>query len=1045
MLNEKQLKTVLALIVFGLAFAVYLATMAPTVSFWDCGELVGASNILGNPHPPGNPLFTTLARVFILVAPFKEAATRVNFISALTSALTVMMCFLFIVKLLAIVFQGKLSRFATYVSAAIGCALVTFSDTFWFSAVEAEVYGTSMLLVMCISWLSLDWYERRGTPKANRILLLITYLGFLGMGVHPFSFITIPAVGLFIIFSDENHRKNWLGFVLILGGFVLANVIAKGAHKDMVWAYGAVLVLGAIVYASVPDMKFDLPLAVTGLGLFSIVFDIGDFIFYAIATLVVAIVAKLIAKTPEAKSRWKLSMLLTLVALLGFSSYSYVPIRSSVNPNIDENEPRTWTTFKEYLERKQYGSESMLSRAFHRRGTLVHQLLVHPHMGYGGYMLSQYFPWKVGETRMDENEPVVRDIIKEHKFNTLWKNLGDKPGWQMFIFLLFQFPFLYGGYLVYKRNPHLGAYLLILYAATSYGLVFYMNFADGSQMEMRDYEYWKQQNFNAQARPENVHIEVRDRDYFFTPGFMYMGILFGVASAFLLNKLGQRSGGGGALPKGVGVALLALAVAVPAYSNYKEHNRHGDYIPWDYAYNLLMSCRPNSVLFTNGDNDTFPLWFIQEVEGVRKDVRVVNLSLVNTNWYVKQLKTHEPKLTVGFSDEEINTLEPQPWRFKQAVGFKVPNSNISVEIEPRGYLKVQDIMVLHIVQNNYPKHPIHFAVTVSDDNMMGLEKYLVMEGMVYTLVEERKNKEIDAAVTARMVDSVYRFRGLGDPKLFVDLNTEGLLTNYSATNFRLVMWAQERLTEIERQLEDLKKRPNPSDSVKVAIAAKEAEKNEKIAFAEKYLDLNARILPREWRNNYYGAQLYASVKDFDKAESFYRKGIKDAPNPRLFGANLAQLYIEQSKFAQAESLLNELKKTAPNDFELWYGLSDLYQKRGDLKKAYEVLSEWLKGNPSHQYASMVTQQLQFLESQIRNQSAPALPPGDSGKPSADAKGVPASGSTITAEAPSSKPAGKPAAGGIPGLGEPAKGKPAEAKGKEKDTALKGTPAPAGKS
>jgi tetratricopeptide (TPR) repeat protein len=457
---------------------------------------------------------------------------------------------------------------------------------------------------------------------------------------------------------------------------------------------------------------------------------------------------------------------------------------------------------------------------------------------------------------------------------------------------------------------------------------------------------------------------------------MFMGILFGVASAFLLNKLKERSKGRNGLPRGVGVAILTVASVIPAWSNWREHDRTGDYIPWDYAYNLLQSCKPNSVLFTNGDNDTFPLWFIQEVENIRKDVRVVNLSLVNTNWYVKQLKTHEPKLNIGFTEEEINQLEPQAWRYKQTVQIKIPNSAIVADLEPRPYLKVQDIMVLHIVQNNYPSRPIHFAVTVGDENMMGLEKYLIMEGMVYTLVEEKKNKEIDAAATARMVDSVYRFRGLGDPSLFVDLNTEGLLTNYSATNFRLVMWAQEKLGAIQHQLDDLKKAAGsaPSDSLKAAIAAKEKERDGKIAFAEKYLQLNARILPREWRNNYYGAQLYQSVKDYPKAEAYYKKGLQDAPNPRFFGANLAQLYNEQNKSAQAESLLNALKSGAPNDFELWYGLSDLYQKRGDLKKAHDVLSEWLRGNPSHQYAGMVSQQIQFLESQMRA-PAPSPAPG----------------------------------------------------------------------
>jgi tetratricopeptide (TPR) repeat protein len=383
---------------------------------------------------------------------------------------------------------------------------------------------------------------------------------------------------------------------------------------------------------------------------------------------------------------------------------------------------------------------------------------------------------------------------------------------------------------------------------------------------------------------------------------------------------------------------------------------------------------------------------------------VVNLSLVNTNWYIHQLKSHEPKLAVGFTKEEIDAMEPQPWRFKQTVSFKVPNSAITVDLEPRSYLKVQDIMVLHIVQNNYPKHPIHFAVTVSDDNMMGLDKYMLMEGMVYTLTEDKRNKEIDAAATARMVDSVYRFRGLGDPKVYIDLNTEGLLTNYSATNFRLVMWAQEQIAALDKQLADLEKAAgaNASDSLKAQLEAKRKARVEKIAFAEKYLDLNSRILPREWRNYYYGAQFYSAIKDQVKAEKYYKLGIAEAPNAKIFGANLAQLYIEQGKFAQAESLLVSLKQGAPADFELWYGLSELYQKQGQWKKAQETLSDWLRMNPSHQYAAMVSQQLQFLDTQIRNQAPPAPAKSDTGLiPAAagSASGIPG----LAPESPAKKP------------------------------------------
>lgn len=983
MLNDKKLKIILALGVFAVAMGFYLATIAPTVSFWDCGELAACTNILGNPHPPGNPTYFLLGRAIILLGFFTKPVVMTNLLSVTSTALMSMMAFLFVEKFLGLLFKDGISRFNRYCSAIIGAFLVTFSDTVWFSAVETETYGTSFLVIMLVAWLALYWYEHKDSSKGTRALLLLVYLGFLGMGVNHFGIIAVPVVGLFVIFADETKRGDIL---LILTGFAVLSAI----------------------------------------------YDIGDFPIITSVMLVICLVARLLSSTQLWKNRASFSMWICICALLGFSAYIYVPIRSYTNVNIDENEPKTWGIFKEYLERKQYGSESMLARAFHRRAEVQNQLLVHPHMGYGGYMLAQYFPWKVGETRADEDAPVVRKFPVQHKFETLWTLLGSKPRIQFFFFVLFQFPFLYGGYLAYKKNPALGVFVLMLYAFSSYFLLFYMNFADGSQMELRDYQYWKSINFNPAQRPENVHIEVRDRDYFFTPAFIFMGILFGIASAFLLNKLGSLKDKGPGLARGTGVALVCLALVVPVYSNFHEHNRRGNYIPWDYAYNLLMSCRKDAVLFTNGDNDTFPLWFMQEVEGVRKDVRVVNLSLVNTNWYIHQLKTHDPKLVIGFTDEEIDALEPQPWRFKQAVGFKVPNSAITVELEPRPYLKVQDIMVLHIVQNNYPKHPIQFAVTVSDDNMMGLEKYLIMEGMVYTLVEEKKNKEIDAVETARMVDSVYRFRGLGDPKVFVDLNTEGLLTNYSATNFRLVMWAQEKVGELDRQLEELRKRPNPTDSVKVAIAAKEAEKNEKIATAEKYLQLNARILPREWRNDYYGAQFYAAIKDYGKAEQYYKKGISEAPSPKLFGANLAQLYMEQNKFPQAESLLNNLKNSSPGDFELWYSLSDLYQKRGELRKAREVLSEWLRANPAHQYASMVNQQIQFIDGQIRNQSMPAVPKADSG--------------SQTVKPQASAPA--PGAGGIPGLGSGAapagaapKVAPKSGNSKSKDTALKAPAAP----
>ncbi len=921
MLNEKKLDWILALTVFLAAFAVYFSTMAPTVSFWDCGELIAASHILGNPHPPGNPFFTLLIRAFIIVLPFAEIAARANFVSVVTMALAATMASLFVLKALRILFRnGAMNRFAMYTGALVGGFLVAFSDTIWFSAVEAEAYGAAMLIVMTVSWLSLHWYEHRGTPKADRTLLLMAYTGFLGVGIHLFSLVTLPIVGIFMV-CDKETRKN-------------------------------------------------IPLIGAGIAAFSVVYDVGDFLYYTGGALVICALALLFARAPEWRRRWTLGALFSLVALLGFSSYAYVPIRTAVNVSLDEAESKTWPVFREYLERKQYGSESMITRALHRRAHLQNQILVHPHMGYGGYMLAQYFPWKVGDTDAESKEVLERKVFgKELKFETLNDALGSSPRAQLALFLLLQFPFLYGGWLVYRRNKMIGIYLLALYGATSYGLIFYLNFADGTQMELRDFEFWKSAGFDPNQRPAPVHLEVRERDYFFTPGFMYMGILFGVAAAFLLDWISKRRK---VLVRPVGVVLVALAFAVPVWSNYREHNRGGDYVPYDYAWNLLNSCRPNSILFTNGDNDTFPLWFLQEVEGVRKDVRVVNLSLVNTNWYMHQLTEHEPALKIGFTPEQIDALQPQPWSFKGPVEISVPGTKIRYQLAPLPYLRVQDIMILHIVQNNFPAHPVHFAVTIGGDNAMGLDQFTIMEGLVYTLTEERRNREIDVPVTAHMVDSVYRFRGLGDPKVFLDANTAGLLTNYSSTNFRLAAWAQDSLQKVLPRIA-------AAAAGSPARAELEAQRDAMANFAEKYLNLNARILPTEWRVHYYAGQLYQQIGKTAKADSAFIAGMNiPGPNAKVFAMNLAQSYMKQGRVAEAKAALATMVKRFPDDLEVAFALSEIDQQSGDLAGARDELAAWLSRNPSHQYAQAVQQQIQQMDANLRN--APSAPQAPSAAP-----------------------------------------------------------------
>ncbi len=934
MSSERKLRLIGALVAFGVALITYLVTLAPTLSFWDCGEFIAAANILGIPHPPGTPFFIILAKGFIDFMPFEDIAKRVNFISALTSALTVMMVFLFTGKLLSFVLRDKASRIAIF-SAALGAAfLVTFSDTVWFNAVEAEVYGAAMFFIMTISYLSLLWVENRNTPQGARYLIFICYLAFLGVGLHLYTMMTIPAIFVLMLLVDKESRRNW-------------------------------------------------PLWITGVMLMSVIYDIGDSYFYSLGMLVVCLALIPMSTNPIWRSRWKFCSWLCLAAVIGFSTHAYIPIRSSLNPRIDENNPETYVAFKEFLERKQYGSESMLKRAFHRRGQLLNQVLTHPHMGYGGYMIAQYLPWKVGDLRAEESGGIKRGDLT---FKTQMDFMGNNKSFQMLFFLLLHIPIGYGLLQLYRRNRALGIYLGLLYGFSSFGLIFYMNFADGTRMEMRDWQYWQESGQNPSAKPPNVHMEVRERDYFYTPAFIFMSVLFGMAMAFLLEWVRRQRGGhaGGAV-KAAAIALLVIAAGVPAFSNYKEHNRTGMYVPWDYAYNLLMSCRPNSVLFTNGDNDTFPLWYMQEVENIRMDVKVVNLSLVNTNWYIHQLRMHDPKLVLGFSSEEIDRLQPQPWQFEKPVPWNVPKTNVSLELQPRSYLKVQDIMVLNIVQNNFPARPIHFAVTVSEDNMMGLQEFLVMEGMVYTLTEEKKNREINVERTAHLVDSIYRFRGLGDGSTYIDSDTEGLLTNYSSTNFKLVSYAQDKVRELDQQIKQMEASSSAADlgdgNKNQALADLRLKRSDMVAFGEKYFELNARILPNEWRNHYFGGQFFVTVGRLDLAEKQYRLGAEKAPSPKLFAVNLAQLFQDQQKYAQAESLLVEWTARFPDDFELNYALSEAHQRRGQMDKARNVLANWLKTSPGHQYAPVIAQQLEFMVApdirEPESESVPALPGADS--------------------------------------------------------------------
>ena len=995
-INEKWYKHIFAGIAGFIALIVYMLTMAPTVSFWDCGEFVACANTLGIPHPPGTPFFVFFARAVILLLPFVgEIAKRVNYISVVSSAATVYVTALFAWELLATVLKtdslaekisDKMRTFVLGTAALVAGFLLTFSDTFWFNAVEAEVYGVAMLILMLVSYLGLVWYNKRDEEGSDKILIFICYIAFLGVGAHLYTMLTVPAV--FVLLLVAQPRK----------------IVER------------------------------IPVWVTGTLLCSVIYMVSAFIEISLLCLValsiIVFVPAIRAAFPvRVNNAFKLSLAFAFFALVGYSTHLYIPIRSELNPTIDENDPelnirdeqgnlqlgnlfdgKNWDAFNAFIERKQYGSESMISRAFYRRSQLAHQVLAFPSMSYGGYQTAQYLPYKVGGVNYangvytfdaSENEPVER---LGFKFPTQMSFMGDNIPFQLFFFLLFNGLIVAVCVYVCKRNRHVGIFLSTLYVLCSLGLLFYINFADGTRMEQRDHDYWvnvmtrnvadlnnagagitslpdpnelidlrqkidfskiaieRLRMNNAPASriaefeknisdaenttawknwqkieesfarfgqrapfPEAVHMEVRERDYFYTPAFIFMSMIYGIGAGILV-LLAATTASTMAFASPIAAALVLVSFLVPCISNYKEHDRSGLWVPWDYAYNLLNSCRPNAILFTNGDNDTFPLWFAQEVAGVRKDVRVVNLSLGNTDWYIKQMLTNDPILKLSYTKETIDndmvldnssannpnhqvstwvrraeSLKPKlkeridqmeaAGNLSEADSAKLMQFKVNYQVwdaftdwakrNRSSMMLTQYKLVIDLALQNMDK-PIEISTTVGMSNFMGLEKYMVQEGMVYNFVKgdlTPKQNAFDAEMTAALIDTVYKFRGLGDGTAFINSETERLLSSYVSLYLQISFDAREKISTL------ITKKPfTPADKAEVERIATDAAK---------YLELGMFQFPREWRNYWAASYVYASAGMKDKALDVVKRGLDNIPSYDAPGRSRLAMSLQQ--------------------------------------------------------------------------------------------------------------------------------------------------------
>ncbi len=863
MMTTKKINRIFAAVIFLISLYLYLRTIAPTTSFWDCGEFIACSYILGIPHPPGAPLFLLLGRVFALIPWAADIGLRVNVISAITTAFSIMFTYLIIVQLIKL-WRGVPKKIEDYIlmfsGGIIGALALAFSDSVWFNAVEAEVYAISLFFTTIVVWLILVWNEKADNPQSDKYLLLIAYCVGLAIGVHLLNILALPAVFLIIYF--RKYRFD-------IGSFLL-------------FSLASILILIAI-YPGVVKWIPNLALKLSGWLFLLIVLALLTAIYYFIKT----------------KNRTVAIIIISFfLVLLGTSTYGMIYIRSNLDPAIDENDPEDLEKFVSYLNREQYGDWSYIER----RAPLWEYQIKKMYIRYLGWQF-------IGKGDAHGSDGFLADIIN---FNGL-----------------FGIPFLLGifGMVHHFFKDHKRALtLLLLFFMTGLAIVFYLNQPDP---------------------------QPRERDYVYVGSFFAFALWIGIGVAGIMESILEGFQGKNSLFQKIAlitvliITLLIVPVNMLAF-NYHTHDRTGNYVAYDYSYNILESCEENAIIFTNGDNDTFPLWFLQNVEGIRTDVQVVNLSLLNTNWYIKQLKKSNPPVPITLSDAEIDKLTIKLWPEKKTIKVPVPRDTyqqdikdlgeqksliipkdeapeISFELEPTFYgkaIRVQDWMILNIIASNQFRRPIYFAVTVSPENMLNLDDYLRMDGLCFKLVTY-PGELISPVRLHKNIFDRFSYRNLDNPDVYFNQNIQGLLSNYRAAFLRLAnFYHQEKLyhdmiTVLDKMEEVIPESVIPPFDRRISLTIgrmyQDAGKPQEF---EKRIDyyLNRPEISTEEKLEF--AQIYHQLlDDNEKAEKIALEILESKPSYQYVYYWLFNLYTETKEFQKGIELANQLLAINPKDMQ----------------------------------------------------------------------------------------------------------------------------------
>ncbi len=867
-INFKRWNNIIGVLVFLASAFIYLSTLEPTVSFWDCGEFLSCDSKLEIAHPSGAPMVMLIRRVAASLAGSNPAhiTLMINGTSAIASALTILFLFWTISwfgrKLLATSWQTSNREKILILSAGvIGALSYAVSDSFWFSAVEAEVYAMSSLFTALVFWCILKWEE---SEQSDRWLMLIAYLFGLSIGVHLLNLLAIPAIVLLYYFKR---------YPVSIKNTIVALIIS-------------VLILGSILYIIIPGLpayfsKIEL-ITVNGFGL---PYSSG---FVAGIVILTAIILFGLYFSRSGKKVWLYNSIIYFsLIIIGFSSYTAVVIRSHDNPPVDMGNPEDPFALVNYLNREQYGARPLIyGQSF--ASPIIDSKERNSYQRFDGrytsYPLNPSYIFDPNTQmlfpRMSSDKPEHAEAYKQ------WSDFHGKPyyrttpdgkkqkimlptfGENLDFFFRYQLGFMYFRYFMWNfagRQNDIQGHGNILNGNWISGIPFVDNALLGSQDKLPDslkhnpgrnryfllplllgllglvYHYKKDvRNFSVLSLLffftgiaiviflNEEPITPRERDYVYVGSFYAFSAWIGIGVLALYSWFRRLKGMN---MNGILIGSIILSASVPVIigvQNWDDHDRSGRYVVLEYARNYLESCAPNAILFTNADNDTYPLWYAQEVEGIRKDIQIVLLPYLSAQWYVDQLRrpvykkqglkmtltsdkfiggkrsyfpiiekidstvelssvlqfagSDDERARVQLSDgQQVNYIPSHKIQLSANKSMlsenerKAPPLQKALEISIKGqYIRMDEIVLLDIIATNNWQRPVYFT-SVQAPRQYGLDKYLQLDGYAYRLTPYKSNPADISEIGFIDSDSLYdkymnhfSFTSLADPKVYLD-------------------------------------------------------------------------------------------------------------------------------------------------------------------------------------------------------------------------------------------------------------------------------------